>query len=128
MIVRILKGRVNPGQTAIFRAQARSVVPDLRRLEGSVHAEVARQVHADGGEEIVFVSVWRDLEAIYGWLGVTDLLDTPMPDRAEPNVFERFEVQHYEVLEFDEPVSIAPEELGSMAGEPPRAAAVGFDS
>jgi hypothetical protein len=47
----------------------------------------------------VFVSVWRDLEALYCWVGGTDLLDTPVLNTGSPEVFERFEVQHYETYE-----------------------------
>jgi len=133
LIVRILKGRVSPGQIAVFRAQAQTVLRDIRKRDGSIHAEVARQVHSDGGEEIILVSVWRDMEAIYGWLGMTDLLDTPMADRGEPNVFEHFEVQHYEVLEPDDlasvtAVAIAAEGPDSVAAAPSPLAAVAFDA
>jgi heme-degrading monooxygenase HmoA len=115
LIVRILKGRVNPGQIAALRAQAQWVLGDIRKHDGVVHAEVARQVHADGGEEIVLVSVWRDLDAIYGWLGVTNLLETPKRDRGEPSLFEQFDVQHYEVLESDDFPAIDAEELAATA-------------
>ena len=63
------------------------------------YAQIGRQVHTDGGEEIIFVSIWRDLEALYGWLGGTDLLRTPMLNDGGVEVLEHFEVQHYEVLE-----------------------------
>jgi heme-degrading monooxygenase HmoA len=121
LIVRILKGRVTPGQLAAFRSQAHWVLRDIREQDGSVHAEIARQTHADGGEEIILVSVWRDLDAIYGWLGVTDILQTPMRGRGEPNVFEHFEVQHYEVLETDDVVAIDAHELALAAEGSPRA-------
>jgi len=125
LIVRILKGRVNPGQIAAFRAHAQWVLRDIRKHDGSVHAELARQVYPDGGEEIILVSVWRDLDAIYGWLGVTDLLETPIRDRGEPSFFEHFEVQHYEVLESDDIAEITAEELAATAdGSLPAAVAL----
>jgi heme-degrading monooxygenase HmoA len=127
LIVRILKGRVIPGQIAAFRAQAQWVLRDMRGHDGSVHAEVARQIHSDGGEEIILVSVWRDLEAIYGWLGVKDLLDTPMADHGEPGVFEHFEVQHYEVLEPDDLTAITAVEPDPAAAAEPPGAAVALD-
>lgn len=65
---------------------------------------MGRQADADGSERIVFVSVWQDLAALYGWLGGTDLLDTPVLG-AGSDVFERYEVQHYEVVEPAEPDS-----------------------
>ncbi len=51
----------------------------------------------------MFVSVWRDLEALYGWVGSTDLLDTPVLNSGRPEVFDNFEVQHYETYESGEP-------------------------
>ena len=101
MIVRILRGRVSPGQIDTFRAQAQWVLREIRERDGIIQAHVARQAHADGGEEIILVSVWRDLDSIYGWLGVRDLLETRMGDAGEPGIFGRFEVQHYEALEPD---------------------------
>ena len=101
------------------------VLGDIREQDGSVHAQVARQVHADGGEEIILVSVWRDLDAIYGWLGVTDILQTPTRGRGEPNVFEHFEVQHYEVLETDDLAAVTAEkQAAAAAGSRPAPVAV----
>ena len=86
-----------------FREQADQALDDARRHDGLIHAHVGRQVHADGGEEVMFVSVWRDLEALYGWVGSTDLLDTPVLNSDRPLVFEYFDVQHYETYESIEP-------------------------
>ena len=99
MIVRVLQGRVRPGQTAVFRKQAQEALDDARRHDGLVYAQAGRQVHSDGSEEIAFVSVWRDLETLYGWLGGNNLLDTPVATGVGPDSFERFEVQHYEAFE-----------------------------
>ena len=110
MIVRVLQGRVPPGQAAVFRQQAEQALEDARRHDGLVFAQVGRQAHGDGSEEIAFVSVWRDLEALYGWLGGTDLLDTPVFNGGSPTVFERFEVQHYESYEVAEDVTPGPVE------------------
>jgi heme-degrading monooxygenase HmoA len=82
-----------------FREQAERALSDARAHDGLVYAHVGRQAHVDGGEQIIFVSVWRDLAALYGWLGGTDLLGTPVLNNGSPEVFERFEVQHYEVVE-----------------------------
>jgi heme-degrading monooxygenase HmoA len=103
LIIRVLRGCVLPGQVATFREQAHQAVNDARRHEGLIHAHVGRQAHADGREEVVFVSVWRDLEALYGWVGSTDLLDTPVLNSGRPDVFDNFEVQHYETYESGEP-------------------------
>jgi heme-degrading monooxygenase HmoA len=86
----------------MFREQANQALDDARRHDGLIHAHLGRQALSDGGEEVVFVSVWRDLEALYGWVGGTDLLDTPMINGGRPEVFENFEVQHYETYESGE--------------------------
>jgi heme-degrading monooxygenase HmoA len=99
LIVRVLQGHVEPGQTAVFRKQALEALEDARRHDGLVYAQVGRQAHSDGSEEIAFVSVWRDLEALYGWLGGNNLLDTRVATGVGPDAFERFEVQHYEAFE-----------------------------
>jgi heme-degrading monooxygenase HmoA len=106
LIVRVLEGRVHSGRVTVFRQQAKRVLEDARREDGLVHAQIARQVNADGGEEIIFVSVWRDLEALYGWLGTTDLLNTPVFNGGTFDVFEHFEVQHYEVCELEAPEAV----------------------
>ena len=77
------------------------MLEDARREDGLVHAQIARQVNADGGEEIIFVSVWRDLEALYGWLGTTDLLNTPVFNGGTFDVF-----QHSEVCELEAPEAV----------------------
>jgi heme-degrading monooxygenase HmoA len=90
---------------ATFREQARHALHDARRHDGLVYAEIGRQAHVDGGEEIVFVSVWRNLEVLYKWVGGLDLLDTPVLDGNNPDVFEHFEVQHYETYDSADPES-----------------------
>ena len=110
LIVRVLEGRVLPGQVSAFREQAQQALHDARKHDGLIYAQIGRQAHADGAEEVIFVSVWRNLEALYGWVGGTDLLDTPMLDRDNPDVFEHFEVQHYETYESADPESPEAEE------------------
>ena len=99
MIVRVLQGHVLPGQTAVFRQQAQQALDDVRLRDGLVYAQVGRQARSDGSEEIAFMSVWRDLPALYAWLGGADLLDTPVFNNGGPSVFEHYEVQHFESYE-----------------------------
>jgi hypothetical protein len=99
LIVRILEGHVHPGQVLVFREQAQQALDGARGCDGMVFAELGRQVSPDGGEEVIFVSVWRDLEALYGWVGGVDLLDTPVLSNCGTGIFEQFGVQHYEVYE-----------------------------
>lgn len=103
LIVRILSGRVQPGQVTAFRDQARQALIDARQQAGLVYAQIGRQSAPDGAEEISFVSVWHDLDALYRWVGGTDLLDTPVLSRGgNPDLLQRFEVQHYETYELAE--------------------------
>jgi heme-degrading monooxygenase HmoA len=102
LIVRVLQGRVLPENINDFREQASQLIGRESAPEGLVNAHVGRQVHADGSEQIIFVTVWRDLESLYRWVGGRDLLETPvMSDRR--NLFKSFDVQHYEVVEFADP-------------------------
>jgi heme-degrading monooxygenase HmoA len=107
LIVRILKGHVQPGQVSTFREQARQAVDDARGRDGIVYAGVARQACIDGAEEVIFVSVWRDLEALYRWVGGVDLLETPMLNNGNTRIFEQFGVEHYEAYEPLDPASAA---------------------
>ena len=117
MIVRILKGRVSPEHVELFRVRALRALEGTRAHPGLIHAEVARQVRSDGGEEIAIVSVWRDFDAIYGWLGATNLLDTLMLEPGE-QILGDFEVQHYEALDPDEPVLPAVRAAGPVHVDP----------
>ena len=115
MIVRVLTGHVLADQVATFRERADQALRDARQHPGLIHARVGRQVHSDGSEEVIFVSVWGSLEALYLWVGSTELLDTPVLARGRPEVFERFEVQHYESYEEGEPVAGTEAEVAPVA-------------
>jgi heme-degrading monooxygenase HmoA len=82
-----------------FRAQACAALDDAHCHDGFVYGDVGRQANADGSEEVLFVSVWRDLRSLYRWVGGTDLLGSPVLSRGAADVFEHYEVQHYEVWE-----------------------------
>ncbi len=99
LIVRVLQGRVHSEHLASFRAQAQEALANARRQDGLIYAQLGRQSHPDGGEQVLFVSVWCDLDCLYRWIGGTDLLDTPVLGNGDPSVFEHFEVQHYETYD-----------------------------
>jgi hypothetical protein len=115
LIVRVLQGRVHPEQIDLFREQAQQALDAARQQDGLIHAQFGRQIHPDGGEQIVFVSVWRDLDALYGWIGGVDLLDTPVLSNGRADLFKNFEVQHYESYEAADPVPGAAEGLPQAA-------------
>jgi len=68
--------------------------------------EVGRQAGPDCSEQVVFVTVWEDLAALYRWIGIDDLLATPL--LRDGVRIEDLEVQHYETWgEPAEPVAAA---------------------
>ena len=113
MIVRVLQGRVRADGIGLFREQSRRVLARTRAQDGCSFAQVARQAHSDGSEEIVFLSVWRDLEAVYDWVGCVDLKTAPVISGDRPDVLEYYDIQHYEVVD-DPALSIMPVDAASF--------------
>jgi len=66
-----------------------------------LHGELARQIRPDCSEDVVFLTTWRDLGALYAWIGRDDLLASPLLREDDESLFLSLEVQHYEAL--DEP-------------------------
>jgi heme-degrading monooxygenase HmoA len=116
LIVRVLHGRVKADSIGLFREQAGLALARTRRHEGCSFAQVGRQTHKDGSEEIVFLSVWSDLEAVYAWVGGIDLLNAPVIAGDKPEVFVYFDIQHYEVVE--PAVAVEPFPAARYAFEP----------
>jgi quinol monooxygenase YgiN len=106
VIVRIVRGRVDADLVPSFHDLARSTVPEVRLCDGVVSVSVARQIASDGAEEIVFTTVWRDLPALYEWLGGSDLLDVPAPICGFEKCLSGRDLQYYEVIATD--LAIAP--------------------
>ena len=96
MIVRLLSGRVPADKLETFHEQARLALESARQNAGLLYGEMGRQIHSDCSEDVVFVTAWRDLEALYAWIGGNDLLWTPILGDGDAGVFARLEVQHYE--------------------------------
>src|SRR5512140_456188 len=99
LIVRLLSGRVPAEKLESFHEQARLALESARRCPGLVHGEVGRQIRADCSEDVVFLTTWRDLASLYGWIGGNDLLTSPLFEEGESPLFSRLEVQHYEALD-----------------------------
>jgi hypothetical protein len=87
---------VRPEKVEIFHEQARGALASARQADGLLFGEIGRQIHSDCAEEVVFITVWRDLDSLYRWIGGNDLLWTPILRDAADDVFDRVEVQHYE--------------------------------
>lgn len=119
MIIRVLRGQVQPESLAEFRAQAHGALSDAHGHDGFLCGHVGRQAYGDGSEEVLFVSVWRDLNSLYRWVGGTDLLDTPVLSRGASDVFETYEVQHYEVWEASDQAELEDEPAANL-GSPQR--------
>ena len=109
MIVRVVTGRVVPRHASEFRRFTMEQIGRLRRTDGLLDALAGRQVEPDG-EPFVLVTLWRDLEAIYRWLGEDDLLGSLGPLRAHPDWVEGVDIQHYE--------SVATQVAGPAADDP----------
>jgi len=87
---------VPPDKVEAFHEQARFALASAKQSEGLLFGEIGRQIHADCGEDVVFITVWKDLESLYRWIGGNDLLWTPILRDGDGEVFDRLEVQHYE--------------------------------
>lgn len=98
MIVRVLRGRVTADHVRPFRERAQRALYDARSA-GCVYSQVGRQTHKDGSEQILIVSVWTGMAALYDWLGAVDLLDSPIVAERGQFVLEDLDVQHYEVVD-----------------------------
>jgi hypothetical protein len=100
---------------SLFREQAERALAAAHAQSGLVHAHVGRQAHRDGAEQIVFVSVWRDLESLYGWVG-SDLLSTPLLVDCPPGLFDDYDIQHYEVVDLGPEVAEGIGEIDQVEG------------
>jgi heme-degrading monooxygenase HmoA len=99
MIVRTWRGRA-PASNPIAYSEhfSRSVLPELRRIEGFLGASLLRQ---DGPEHVEFLVLtrWASMEAIRAFAGDDIKNAVVEPDAAAALLdFDRT-VQHYEVVE-----------------------------
>jgi len=116
LIVRLLHGRVKADCIGLFREQAGLALARTRGHAGCSFAQIGRQTHKDGSEEVVFLSVWSGLEAVYDWVGGVDLVNAPVIAGTAPEVFAYFDIQHYEVV--DPTVAAVPIAATRPAREP----------
>jgi hypothetical protein len=101
LIVRVLRGRVKANQVGLFHEQAGAAMSRAQTLESCIFAQVGRQTHSDGSEEIVVISSWTCLDALYEWVGGVDLLDSPVVAGGTGGLFEYLDIQHYEAVPLD---------------------------
>jgi heme-degrading monooxygenase HmoA len=98
LIIRVLRGRVPPDFVEYFHQQANQALGALCPDNGCAWARIGRQIHSDHSEEVVMVTAWENMDALYDWIGSRDLLGTPF-NNGEGSLFESFDVQHYEMIE-----------------------------
>ncbi len=92
-----------------FREQASLFLGQVREMDGCGFAQVGRQVNKDGSEEVVVVTSWTCLDAIYAWVGGSDLLSSPLLAGQLQDLLEHHDIQHYE--------AIGPAEADAAAGD-----------
>jgi heme-degrading monooxygenase HmoA len=98
LIIRVLRGHVGADRVDSFHERARQALAEVCPDNGCAWAQMGRQVHRDHSEEIVLVTVWRTMDALYDWLGSRDLLHTPIR-KGYAELLDTYDVQHYETLE-----------------------------
>ena len=98
LIIRVLRGRVDADRVDYLHDRVRRALADACPDHGCTWAHMGRQVHGDRSEEIVMVTVWSSMDALYSWVGGVDLLGTPIQG-GDVEVFDYYDVQHYETLE-----------------------------
>jgi heme-degrading monooxygenase HmoA len=95
-----MRGRVGPDRVEELHARMRGLVESARTCEGCDFIQLGRQVFEDRTEEIVLVTVWESLAAIYDWIGSGDLRAHGIPD-GESAIFTHVDVQHFETMDID---------------------------
>ncbi len=102
-----MKAVVASRHVGAYHEQAEAMLERARSNRGCLFGNIGRQVRPDSGENIVFVTCWSDLDSLYDWVGVNDLLASPKLARVD--LVDELEIQHYETwdsaaLEFDRTV------------------------
>ena len=117
MVIRVVRGRVKPGREGEFNAVMREDrLPEMRRQPGFVYAKFGRQIRPDG-ERFIFVSEWRDVGALYDWIGPD--LTRPVTIKGAEHLVEEFVVELYEAMDVQlHPESNEPQP-GAFGEEPP---------
>jgi heme-degrading monooxygenase HmoA len=97
VVIRVVRGRVKQGREGEFNALMReSRLPEMRRQKGFVYAKFGRQIQPDG-EHFLFVSEWRDVAALYDWIGPD--LTVPVTIRGAEHLVDEYVVELYEAMD-----------------------------
>ena len=71
----------------------------LREQPGLEYVKLARRLHADGSEDVLLFEEWRDMSAVYAWVGPR--LTEPRLVPGVKELIEELTVSHYEALDLD---------------------------
>jgi heme-degrading monooxygenase HmoA len=110
MIVRVLTIRVPIDRSVELHHRLRAQLDLLRTYDGLEYVKLARRVQG-GSEEIVLFEEWRDLTALYAWIG-PDPTVVRLIDGAD-SLLSDASVAHYEALDVG-----LPDPSGSASDEP----------
>jgi heme-degrading monooxygenase HmoA len=95
LIVRVLRGTVSARNASQLWAALAERMSGIEPPKGQLGAVFGRQIHGDGSESFVYVTTWRDMQAVYDWVGGRDLVSTARLMRDLEALMENFEVQHF---------------------------------
>jgi heme-degrading monooxygenase HmoA len=96
VIVRVLTARVRPKRVALFNAQMRHALAELKEQDGLVYAKLARRF-VDDGEEVMLVEEWASPADLYRWTG--GALATPRLAPGAEDLIDDLRIVHYEALD-----------------------------
>ncbi|MCW1967657.1 MAG: antibiotic biosynthesis monooxygenase [Anaerolineae bacterium] len=94
MIIRIFKSRVQPGQRERFEQFFRGKAVDNVRAHAGLVSVTAGSPIDGVSDEYVMITVWRDLDALKGFIG--DNWNRPFIDPDEADLIADVTVQHFE--------------------------------
>lgn len=97
MIIRIFQVVTRPGKEAAFgKFFHETAIPLMRGTEGIVSV-LPGAPRPDSPREFSFVMVWRDLDALKGFVG--EDYQSPHIDPAEAELVESRSIKHYDLVE-----------------------------
>ena len=96
MIMRIFQVTIRPGKEAEFsRFFHETAIPLMKGTDGVVDV-YPRAARPESPREFAFVMVWRDLDALKGFVG--EDYTTPHIDPAEDALVEARLIRHYDLV------------------------------
>ena len=98
MLIRVFRGTAKPGKEDEYAELVRTVsIPFIEQQPGLIACYTGRGIGLNA-DEIVMVSIWKDIEALKGMTGENWEAEV-IPDQAEVERIETCSVAHYRALE-----------------------------